>query len=236
MSKGYETHTEKDTSYAVFRREFLIPTAAIPPDGLALDVIDRDGTNAELIGSVRVSRGVLISTVFSAQQIVRVSDPKGGLEAMELVVTPHEQGTENILITMSAEQGTTETHLRPLRAGEVVQVQASGQYQIGRWHDEVIDPRGFPGGKWLEYNIKTPPFTEAPHGSGLAILGAGDAKQGLVVASCSSTVARVGGGLLVGVNDNNPDDNRGILQFIVRVRPPTPAEWFHQEAPPCGVW
>lgn len=235
-SRGYETHTEQDSAYAVFRREFVIPTAAIPPDGLAFEVIDRDGNQYDTIGRVRVFRQDLVAVAFSPQRLLVLEDRRGGLDALELVVEPYAQGPEVTQTTMPTREGTTKVPFRPLRAGEVVEVRAFGRYQVGTWNDSVIDPRGFEGGALREYNFKNSPFATAPHGSGLAVIAAGDARQGLVVAPCSSTVARVGGTLLVGVNDDDPDNNRGQIQFTVGIRPPTPMEWLGQEPPPCGAW
>jgi hypothetical protein len=233
---AYETQTAKDATYAVFRREFVVPTGAIPPDGLALDVIDRDGASFDVIGSVRAFRRDLVSVALSQRPLMVLRDPRGGLEEMQIVVTPYAPPQPEVVqASMDAQEGTLELPFRAVRAGEVIEIRASGRYQVGNWNDEVIDPRGYPGGKLKQYNFKPQPFTDAPHGSGLAIVAAG-ARQGIVVAPCATSVARVSGPLLVGVNDEDPKNNRGPLQFSVTVRPAIPEEWVVQQAAGCSGW
>ena len=126
--------------------------------------------------------------------------------------------------------------LRSLRAGEVVTIAATGSYKVGDFYDAVLDPRGYPDGGPREYNFEAEPSRSAPHGVALAQIGCGDAKEGLLVAPCTTVVSQVGGPLLLGVNDNDPNNNSGQLQFSVRVRPPTPSEWMDQQTSACALW
>ena len=76
------------TFFHVFRSEFVVPTGAIPPEGLSLTVIDRDRPSAEYIGNVRVGRQQLVGTALSSQPLLILSDPAGGLLRLEVVVSP----------------------------------------------------------------------------------------------------------------------------------------------------
>lgn len=236
MGATYMTYTAPDTFYHVFRREFVVPTGAIPPEGLSFTVIDQDRPRWEVIGSRRVSRQELIDTAFSPQPVLVLSDPAGGLERLELVVSPYGQENDGVQVTMDARDGTIPVSMRSIPAGSVVTIGARGHYQIGSYYDAWLDPRGYPGGGPREYNFETEPFRSAPHGSALAILGHGDAKEGVVVAPCTSMVSKVGGRVVVGVNDKEPRNNTGQLQFSIGVRPPSPAEWMSQRTNPCGSW
>lgn len=233
MGKVYETHTEQDSISAIFRQEFLVPTAAIPPDGLVFEVIDRDGLQYEMIGRARALRRDLVATAFSSRHTMTLVDPQGGIHTLELIVEPYFYRYEPISDTMPANEGTKQIRFRPLRAGEVMEVQAYGQYRVGTWHDNVINPQGFPGNTLREYNFKTPPFIDAPHGSGLAIVAARDIRQGIVVTACTTVVTRLGGNLLIGINDEDPSNNQGWIQFAVGIRPATPFEWLGQEVAGC---
>jgi hypothetical protein len=108
-------------------------------------------------------------------------------------------------------------------------------YRIGSFHDAWIDPGGYPGGGPREYNFRNEPFRSAAHGAGMALIAGGDAQQGLVVAPCNAIVARVGGQLVVGLNDNDPGNNTGQVSSSVRLRPASPMEWSSQRTNPCGL-
>lgn len=235
-SATYTTYTARDTFYHVFRSEFVVPIGAIPPEGLSLTVIDQDRPRVEVIGNVRVSRQQLVGTALSAQPWLVLRDAAGGLQRLDLVVSPYTQGIEGVQTTMAARAGTISAPFRSIRAGEIVEFAAAGSYRVGGYYDAWLDPRGYPGGGPRQYNFETEPFRSAPHGSALALLGSGDAKQGFVVAPCTTVVSKAGGPVLLGVNDNEPSNNEGQLQFSVRVRPPTANEWMNQQTGPCASW
>lgn len=232
----YMTYTARDTFFHVFRSEFVVPTGAIPREGLSLTVIDRDRPSHEVLGNVRVGRQQLVGTALSSQPLLVLSDPAGGLLRLEVVISPYAGGTEGVDATMDARDGTMSAPLRSLRAGEVVTIAATGSYQVGGFYNALLDPRGYPGGGPREYNFEAEPFRSAPHGVALAQLGRGDAKEGLLVAPCTTVVSQVGGPLLLGVNDNDPNNNSGQLQFSVRVRPATPSEWMARQIGVCALW
>jgi hypothetical protein len=124
---------------------------------------------------------------------------------------------------------------RNIRAGEIVEVAASGQYKVSR-ASPWIDPRGYPGGSKTG-NFEIEPFKSGPHGSALALVGQGDAKMGAVAAPCARFVAPVSGPLVVGINDAAPHDGEGSAQFQVRVTAPAQNEWLEaRTSPDCGEW
>lgn len=236
MGAVYQTATAWDTGYHIFRQEFMVPTEAIPAEGLSLSVVDRDGGEVEVIGAVRLSRQQLVSAITSGQPMMVLQDPSGGLIRLELVVSASSSEGEDSTFDIDASDGTVRLRHRPIRAGEVVELSAVGRYQIGSHYDEWLGPTGYPGGGPKSYNFDAEPFKGAAHGAALAIVGDGDAKQGLLVTPCATTISRSGGQLVVGVNDAEPDNNRGSLRFTIRVRPPTVQEWLARSAPPCSAF
>lgn len=231
---NYPTYTARDTVYHVFRSEFVVPTDAIPPEGLLLTVSDRDGGQREVIGSLRLQRAQLLQAL-QTNPLLTLSDPTGSLQRIEFVVAPHPNEAETITVPMNVREGTIDAGFRPVRAGEIVDISASGQYKIGSWHDKWIDPRGYPNGDARGYNFHNEPFKSAPHGSGMAIIGIGDAKSGHTVAPCARFVSRGSGPLVLGVNDAEPGNNTGTAQFTMQVTPPSATEWLGAQTAPCRV-
>src|SRR5688500_17364505 len=57
VDAAYTSWAERDVASQSFRYEFVLPVAAIPADGLVLEVLDDDGPlGKELVGSMRLSR------------------------------------------------------------------------------------------------------------------------------------------------------------------------------------
>lgn len=230
----YQTYTARDTFYHVYRSEFVVPVGAIPAEGLSFTVLDRDGSLSEVIGNMRVGRQQLVDTALSSRPLLTLSDPRGGLQQLDLVLSPYGPGVEGTQADMNTQSGTMAAPLRPIRAGEVIEVAAAGRYRVGGWYDRWIDPGGYPGGGPRQYNFENEPFRSAPHGSAITIVGNGDAKMGVVIAPCASFVAKASGPLVLGVNDTEPGNNEGHVQFSVRIRSPTPVEWMNAQTNPCG--
>lgn len=232
---GYQTYTARDAFYHVFQSEFLVPLGVIPPEGLLLSVIDRDGpTEYETIGAVHVTRGALEDALRASPPVLSLKDPLGGLQRIDLVLRPYESEGEEAHSEMRVKDGTKAASFRPIFAGEVVEITAAGRYRVGTWNDAWIGPAGYPGGGPRGYNFKFEPFQAASHGSGLAIVGKGDRRMGVVVAPCAAFVARAGGPLVVGVNDEDPENNDGTIQFDFVVRSPTPSEWLSPQIFGCS--
>lgn len=232
---NYPTYTARDTFQHVFRSEFVVPTDAIPPEGLLLTVSDRDGTQREVIAALRLQRAQLTQAL-QTNPLLTLSDPAAGLQRLELVVAPQTIPTETATVSMNVRDGTIDSRFRPIRAGEIIQVAASGQYKVGSLlYDKRIDPRGYPNGDAKRYNFDTEPFKSAPHGSGLAMVGMGDAKAGQIVAPCARFVSRGFGPLVVGINDSDPKNNEGAAEFTIRANPPSAAEWIGAATAACQM-
>lgn len=231
---NYPTYTARNTFFHVFRSEFVVPTDAIPPEGLLLTVSDRDGTQREVIGSLRLQRAQLLQAL-QTNPLLTLSDPSSSLQRLELIVSPLINSAESITVPMNVQEGAIDSSFRPIRAGEIVDISATGQYKVGSWFDKWIDPRGYPGGDAHAYNFDNEPFKSAPHGSGLAIIGIGDAKTGHSVAPCTRFVSRGSGPIALGINDSDPANNTGSAQFTMHVHPPSATEWLGAETDPCQM-
>jgi hypothetical protein len=230
----YQSYTARDTFGHTFGSEFLVPTNGIPPEGLTVAVLDRDGDRSEPLGLVRVNRQELVGAATGNPLIVR-ADPRGGLQKIELAVFPYGLAAENVEASLDIRSGTMPVPFRNIRAGEIVEVAASGQYRVSS-ASPWIDPRGYPGGS-KNGNFEVEPFKSGPHGSAIALVGQGDARLGAVAAPCARFVAPVSGPLVVGINDAAPYDGEGSAQFQVRVTGPTQNEWIDaRTSPDCGGW
>ena len=231
---SYPTYTARDTLNHVFRSEFIVPTGAIGPEGLLLTVSDRDGNQREVIGSLRL-RQEQLEQALASNPLLTLSDPTGSLQRLELVVSPHTSPMEKMDVAMEVRAGTVDSRFRQVRAGEVVEVAATGQYKVGKlYFDDWISPQGYPNGNGQTFNFNMDPFKSAPHGSGLAMVGVGDAKTGAIVASCARFVSRSSGPLIVGINDSDPTNNEGNAQFAIRVQPPSALEWLNGQTAGCA--
>jgi hypothetical protein len=230
---NYPTYTARDTFQHVFRSEFVVPTEAIPPEGLLLTVSDRDGNQREVIGALRLQRAQLLHAL-QTNPLLTLSDPTGSLQRLELIVAAHTNDAESFTIPMNVQDGTIDSRFRPVRAGEIIAISASGQYKVGNlFYDKWIDPRGYPNNEARGYNFDNEPFKSAPHGGGLAIIGTGDGKTGHNVAPCARFISRGSGPLILGLNDSEPKNNQGTAQFTVRVSPPRVTEWLEAQTGSC---
>ncbi len=218
-----------------FRTEFVVPIAAIPPEGLLFAVVDRDlGQNDDVLGQVRASAAELLDAARSPTHLISRSDPQAGLQQLELVVSTDDGRPQAARVDLPASTGIGPVPaLRPIRIGDVVTISATGQYRIGGWYDHWLGPAGYPGGGPRGYNFSNEPFHSAPHGCGMALIGAGSAHQGMIVAPCGSAIAPTGA-LRVGINDTEPRNNEGAARFDVRVRAPSVDEWRSATVAPCS--
>jgi hypothetical protein len=222
-SVRFETPVEPDVVDHVFRYEFVVPVAAIPPDGIAFEVLDADvGQEAELIGAVRVSQQLLADTFQSSTRLVDLSS--GAIAHLELVVSDYVPATFPSLV-MKASDAPTALGDRDLLAGEVVTLHAEGSYKVGSWYDQQIDPVGYPGDQATGYNFQQEPFRSAPHACGIGLVRARGVVQGVIVAPDATFGVLYAGPLRVGLNDNDPSNNDGLVSFSGATRAPTPSEW-----------
>lgn len=230
----YQTPTAHDATEATLHAEFVIPTNTIPAEGITLAVVDRDGASAEVIGGVRLGRQELLASVATRPVF---SARGGGVTRMDLSVTAHEEAMAEAEVVVNAQEGGSLVPIRPIRAGEVVEIAARGQYRIGTSRGAWIDPRGYFEKEPHDPNFDNEPFRSAPHGAGIATIGGGDARMGAIIAPCARFVARVPGLVWVGLNDGDPRNNEGSATFTVKVSGPLPAEWTEGKTDtPCGTF
>jgi hypothetical protein len=229
----YQTYTAWDTVAHVFQAEFVIPVGAIAPEGLSVIVRDRDGARYEDIGIRRLSREQLVRTALSSSPLIALGEQRSGLERLDVSVYPHQPAETNAPAGMDARAGMIAAPIRPIRAGEVVEITASGQYRTGNYLEPWIGPNGYSSESPVGFNFSNEPFQLSPHAAAIALVGNGDSRAGMVVAQCVRFVSTVGGPLVLGINDAEPRNNQGQLTFAVRVVNPTPDEWWHGQTGPC---
>ena len=218
----YTTQVIPDVTQALFGRRFVIPTEAVPPDGLIVEVVDDDlAAGAQQIGAVRLARDELLAALDERTHMM-IRDQKPSLLKIEFVVSVYNEPSATI-VDMPAREGTR-PNVVDVVAGEVVTINAMGTYRVGSWYDANVTPIGYPGGGPRGYNFKYEPLASAAHACGFALLGDRDRTAALVNPS-ASFVAPTAGPLLVGINDNEPGNNTGSIRFDVRRRGATAAEW-----------
>jgi hypothetical protein len=236
MLNPYRSFVAPNQISRIFNYGFLVPTQAIPADGLVLQVLDNDVTERddELIGSVRLFREQLLTALNTPNHTLRFKALGTGLELLELVVLSF-QSVAPSHVSMDAKRGTVAVNLpRHLFAGEVVDIRAQGLYQIGSWNNAPLTPLGYPEGGPKEYNFKGEPFESAPHGAGIALVAAEGLSRGYLVTPCSHFVSSLAGTLKVGINDDSPTNNQGSVTFTVRTRQSTANEWLNpQDSTQC---
>jgi hypothetical protein len=221
---GYLSTVEPDTVRAVFGYEFTLPLAAIPPEGVRMDVLDIDvGKKPELIGSTRISRADLEQAFLSPTQLLTLHDD--AVQKLEIVIGAYAP-LSIPEARLSASSKPTAIGSRKIIAGEVVNLRASGVYTVGSWYDTKIGPAGYPGNDARSYNFSDAPFGDAPHACGIALIGATESVEGVVVGTGRIFPAVLSGTLRVGVNDTDPANNSGWLSFVGSSRAPTPTEWL----------
>lgn len=229
LSAGASTHfdsfVERDSLSHVFHYEFVVPTKAIPPDGIRLEVLDADTNDSgETIGSVRISSDMVAQALFSETHLLNL--PGQSVTRLELVVTPYvPAGIPKVL--MAPNEPPRLVPVRPLVAGEVVILTAKGSYTVGKWtYTDAIGPAGYPNDEARGYNFKQEPFASAPHACAIALVKSGAKVEGVVVGRGTQFTATYAGSLSVGVNDEDSANNQGWLAFQGSVRAPTVHEWL----------
>ncbi|MCA9696396.1 MAG: hypothetical protein KC431_02640, partial [Myxococcales bacterium] len=146
------------------------------------------------------------------------------LEVLRLEVSDPPR-PQHVTRTMPVDKGLVAVDELEIPAGMLVEIRASGSYQIGSWNDATIGPAGYPGGGPRDYNLPGKACSEAKHGAAVALLQADSAAQAVVVGECVRFVARSGGRLFVGVNDRDYRNNSGKLGFDVKVTTPDTQTW-----------
>lgn len=220
----FETFVESDSLDYVFDYDFVVPTAAIPPEGLRLEVLDADaGRDAETIGLQRLTTGMLTTILSSPTHMADLAE--GVVTHLELRVAPY--APMAIPRTQRpASERPQQIGPRPLIAGEVVSLRAEGKYTVGSWFTAEIGPAGYPGGEARSYNFEQEPFKSSPHACGIASVGRNGKLEGVAVATTAAFVVAYAGPLKVGVNDTEPGNNNGWISFEGTARAPSAAEWL----------
>ncbi|RMH40634.1 MAG: carboxypeptidase regulatory-like domain-containing protein [Deltaproteobacteria bacterium] len=223
----YRSFIAPDRYRHSFGYEFLVPIAGIPRDGLRLAVLDQDGddiTGGEVIGSVRLSASALIQAADSKDPVLTLSDD--GLSRIEIVVSRFDEPAVTRTLDLRTNKGQLPVGRLHVRAGQLVEIRASGVHQVGGWHDDKLGPEGFRDNKLRSYNLRQEPFNTAPHGAAIARVGVvKQAESRLVVRRCVRHIVPYSGNVVVGVNDREPNNNHGTLTFTVTVSLPRPENW-----------
>jgi hypothetical protein len=222
--------TLNETSHS-FSYEFVVPTSAVPADGLRIEVLDDDGVDGgQTIGAVRLTLETLAKTLESPTHMLTTSE--GALIRLEVVVSPYapmDIEGRRIPATFDPQRAGT----RGLMAGEIVHLRAEGKYKVGSWYDATLGPTGYSGDAARRYNFKQEPFLNAPHAAGIALAGQKDSFVGVLVAPCVTFTSLYAGDLRVGINDTDPKNNEGWIAFEGYTRAPTVEEWGRRVSEEC---
>jgi hypothetical protein len=227
----YETLVTRDLTSHSFSYEFVVPTSAVPPDGLRIEVLDDDGKNdAQSIGSIRMTLDTIATTWESPSRLHTAS--AGALVRLEVVVAPYTP-LDIAKRELLASSEPVPIAGRRLAAGEIVHLRAEGSYTVGKWHDAKLGPRGYSTDEARRYNFRQEPFASAPHGAGIALAGEDDVFVGALVAPCVDFTSLYAGVLRVGINDTEPLNNEGRIAFEGYLRAPTVEEWTRRVNAEC---
>ena len=219
----YESFVVLDALAFDFNYDFVVPTAAIPSEGILLEVLDADAEqDPESIASFRLTRAELDEIATSPRGMRDFAS--GAATRFEVAVHAYAP-TQIIRTQLEAQAPPAAARVRSLMAGEVVSLRAQGSFTVGTLYTTAIGPEGYPNGQLHGYNFEAQPFTTAPHACGLALVGSNGRVDGAVIGAASHFVVTVAGALRVGLNDRDPGNNRGWVAFEGETRAPTPTEW-----------
>jgi len=230
-SVSFESPVVLNVTSHSFSYEFVVPTAAVPADGLRIEVVDDDGKDGgQSVGEARFTLGQLAAIYESPTRTSAVSS--GAVLRLEVVVSPYE-AMEFDKQEMPATFDPQRIGKRGVMAGEIIHLRAEGHYTVGSWYDQPLGPRGYSSGDARRYNFKQAPFASAPHGSGIALAGKDDLFVGVLVAPCVTFTSLYAGDLRVGINDSEPKNNAGTIAFEGFARAPTVEEWGRRGNEEC---
>ena len=219
----YQSFVVPDVLAFDFNYEFVVPTAAIPAEGILLEVLDADTEqDPESIASFRLSSAQLDEIATSPHGM---RDFASGAATRFEVAAAAYMPTQIVRTQLEAQAPPTPARVRPLIAGEVVSLRAQGSFTVGTLYTAAIGPEGYPNGQLHGYNFEPQPFTTAPHACGVALVGSNGRVDGAVIGIASRFVVTVAGALRVGLNDRDPGNNRGWVAFEGDTRAPSVTEW-----------
>ncbi len=220
---SYQSFVVPDALSFNFDYELVVPTAAIPAQGILFEVLDADAEQEpEPIASFRLTQSDVLRITKTGTGMADFAN--GAATRFEVAATPYVP-TKIDRTQLEAQAGPTLAHARPLQAGEVVSLKGQGQYTVGSFYDAVIGPDGYPQGQLHNFNFEQQPFTTAPHACGLALVGSRGRVDGAVIGSGSRFLVTTAGPLRVGINDKDPGNDRGWVAFEGETRAPTVVEW-----------
>jgi hypothetical protein len=146
----------------------------------------------------------------------------GSIERLELVLSAYAERPASL--TQHPAKAPLFLLDRPVKAGELVSVRASGRFKVGSYYDDTLDPAGYPGGEAKSYNLG--PFKRDPHACAIALIGIGPTIDGIAIGKAKDFIAPRAGPLRLGLNDKDLDNNEGTVSFEVSLRAPTAQEWL----------
>jgi hypothetical protein len=223
VGAAYESFVVPDAVSFNFNYEFVVPSAAIPAEGVLFEVLDADaGQDPEPIASFRLTGDQIDEIARSPHGIKDFAT--GAATRFEVAASPYAP-SKIVRTQLEAQSPPTAARVRPLFAGEVVTLRAQGSYTVGTLYTTAIGPEGYPDGQLHGYNFEGQPFTTAPHACGVALVGSHGRVDGAVIGTAGRFVVTAAGPLRVGINDRDPGNNRGWLGFVGETRAPTPTEW-----------
>lgn len=209
----------------------VVPAAAIPKAGLVLDVVDDDGRDEEeskeIIGTVRLSADKLLAAAKSGEPL---TEHDSGAETIEVLVSSVEPKTRTKSTTLNVHDGLVAVGDDfEVAAGEVVEIQAHGAYELAP-RTEPVTAAGFQGGG---STYADEPFKSGPSGAALVRIGKRRLMKGFLVTPCATFISPYEAKLAVGVNNARVEAARGDMMFDATIRPATEAEWKAGAAHAC---
>jgi hypothetical protein len=217
----FRTPVAPDTFNEAFDFPIAVPLDAVPAAGVAIRVLDLDeDVNAgELVGTLRVTKQQLGEALTGSPLL---SLAEGRVRKLHVEVRRYEVPKPVPAFRFAVNQNPVATP-SSARAGELITITAQGTYSVRSGRDQ-IHPDGYSGGANSTDNRKE--LAKANHGGALAYIGSPSALHAsLFVGSCASAIAPVPGQIHVGVNDTDIKNNRGTVEFVMKVALPTLDQW-----------
>lgn len=221
---GYRTYTARRVIFHTFRERIIIPYDGIPTSGLRVLVMDDDGeegADAETIGSILLTRDEILSAARGAT--LRQAD--GGVEKLELaffIIEESPPPARNVTLKVRDGLASFDPPLE-VYAGQVVEIQSGGRYQVSDQEGQEIGPDGDPASETPGIEIAS--LSKAKFGQTIASVGMERTITIIPLGACARFVAPNSGLVTVGVNDRDPRNNRGQVRFVARVSNPSVEEW-----------
>jgi hypothetical protein len=203
---------------ATFNTPMVVPLDGVPEDGLLISVDDYDGPGKlQHVGLVRVKRNLLEDALVNGRPISAQHADKIVDITMSVSQYVSPMTTKAILFDVSKAPvaiGAT------ARAGELVLVQARGQYST-KMSGELINESGYAhGARSHYYNLAD--FPDSNQGGAIAYVGK---VMPFFVGPCAGVVPVMAGQITVGINDEEPKHNQGTVDFRTWVKRPTLEQW-----------